>query len=255
MADSPFSVTPSGVRIASDFRDNLIVDRYDPVFADMRASKLKHLKSANSEDAITWNVFRTLRQIAPPLWLPELWSLAFPSSAPPKDLRAAVTLWDSIPPPLGLLDEGDEGESEIDIIIQTPTWVWFIEAKYGSDISTGTTTRPDRDQILRNLDVGSYFAAPRAFHFSLLIASPSRSPKGAEAIKAYSGDLAALRKRLAGHRPDGLPNLGGIGQLTWSDLESVLSRVAANATRPDEKGFADRAIAWLTPKLTAYRAV
>jgi len=59
-------VSPSGVLIADDFRDNLIIDRHDPVFADMRASKIKHLRSANSEDAVTWNVFRSLRQIAPP---------------------------------------------------------------------------------------------------------------------------------------------------------------------------------------------
>jgi hypothetical protein len=32
-------LTPSGVLIAADFRANLIIDRYDPVFADMRASK------------------------------------------------------------------------------------------------------------------------------------------------------------------------------------------------------------------------
>jgi len=62
-------LSPSGVFIAADFRANLIIDRYDPVFADMRASKLKHLCGANSEDAVTWNVFRSLRQIAPrPGW-------------------------------------------------------------------------------------------------------------------------------------------------------------------------------------------
>lgn len=255
MTSSLHHVSPSGVRIARDFRDNLIVDRYDPVFADMRASKLKHLRSANSEDAITWNVFRTLRQASPSLWLPKLWTEAFPAAPAPTDLRATVTLWDSIPPPLGLLDEGDEGDSEIDIIIQTPTWVWFIEAKYRSDISTGTTTRPDRDQILRNIDVGSYFAAPRAFHFSLLIADARRSPKGAEVVEAYRRDLAALRARLARHRPDALPNLANIGQLTWAQLELVLKQLATTATRADEKGFAERAVAWLTPKLTAYRTV
>src|SRR5258706_12814622 len=74
-------LSPSGVQIAADFRDNLIIDRYDPVFADMRASKVKHLRSANSEDAVTWNVFRLLRQIAPQLWLPVLWQQAFPAIA------------------------------------------------------------------------------------------------------------------------------------------------------------------------------
>jgi hypothetical protein len=46
-------LSPSGVWVEDDFRTNLIIDRYDPVFADMRASKLKHLRSANSEDAVT----------------------------------------------------------------------------------------------------------------------------------------------------------------------------------------------------------
>jgi len=57
-------LSPSGVLIANDFRANLIID-HDPVFADVRASKLKHLRGANSEDAVTWNVFRSLRQISP----------------------------------------------------------------------------------------------------------------------------------------------------------------------------------------------
>jgi hypothetical protein len=74
-------------------------------------------------------------------------------------------LWESIPPPLGLLADGDEGPSEIDVVIEAPSWVWFIEAKYRSDISTGTTTRPDRDQILRNIDVGTYYAGVQRFFF------------------------------------------------------------------------------------------
>src|SRR5258708_27955270 len=128
-------LSPSGVFIAADFRANLIIDRYDPVFADMRANKLEHLRSANSEDAVTWNVFRSLRQIAPEAWLPGLWRRAFPSNPCPSDLKAVVRLWESILPPLGLLAGGDEGASEIDVVIEAPTWVWFIEPKYKSDIS------------------------------------------------------------------------------------------------------------------------
>jgi hypothetical protein len=131
-------LSPSGVLIADDFRENIIIDRHDPVFADMRASKLKHLRSANSEDAVTWNVFRSLRQIAPQIWLPVLWQRAFPAIACPSDLKAVVKLWQSIPPPIGLLDGGDEGHSEIDVVIEASTRVWFIEAKYRSDISIGT---------------------------------------------------------------------------------------------------------------------
>jgi hypothetical protein len=243
MEDKKGHLSPSGVLIADDFRDNLIIDRYDPIFADMRASKIKHLKSANSEDAVTWNVFRSLRQIAPQVWLPELWERAFPQAACPSDLKAVVKLWQSIPPPLGLLEGGDEGHSEIDVIIEASTWVLFIEAKYRSDISLGTTTRPQRDQILRNLDVGSYHAGVRDFFFSLLIVDKNASPKGTEKMSKYS-DISVLRDRLP-HRPDGLQNLKASGVLTWAMLKDVLERAASAAGRDDERTYAERAFGWL----------
>jgi hypothetical protein len=236
--------SPSGVRIARDFRDNLIIDRYDPVFADMRASKIKHLRSANSEDAVTWNAFRSLRQIAPNAWLPNLWRRAFAEISCPSDLNALVELWRGVPPPLGLLDSGDEGISEIDVIVETPTWVWFIEAKYRSDISLGTTTRPDRDQILRNIDVGTHYAGVRDFYFSLLISTDRRSPEGVKKISQYS-DLSVPRARLGAHRPDGLQNLKAVGLLTWSMLAEVLREAANAAPREDERTYAERAVGWL----------
>ncbi len=241
------ALSHSGVLIAADFRENLIIDRYDPVFADMRASKLKHLRSVNSEDAVTWNVFRSLRQIAPDVWLPSLWHCAFPRIPCPLDLKVTVRLWESIAPPLGLLAGGDEGISEIDVVIDAPTWVWFIEAKYRSDISTGTTTRPERDQVLRNLDVGSYHAGVRQFFFSLLILSEAKSPLGAQRVHEYA-DLSFPRAKLEAHRPDSLQNLIAVGQLTWTTLADVLTDASRTAPREDERAYAARAVAWLKEK-------
>jgi hypothetical protein len=237
-------LSPSGVSIANDFRSNLIIDRYDPVFADMRASKLKHLKSANSEDAVTWNVFRSLRQIRPEAWLPDLWRRAFPAGPLIDDWKAVVRLWETVPPPLGLLSGGDEGDSEIDVVIEAPTWMWFIEAKYRSDISLGTTTRPDRDQVIGNLDVGSYHAGVRQFFFSLLILSENHSPKGVQKVREYM-QPSVLQTKL-GHRPDGLKNIKAIRTLTWTDLVDVLVKASKMMElREDERAYAERAVIWL----------
>ena len=240
-------LSPSGVWVATDFRSNLIIDRYDPVFADMRASKLKHLRSVNSEDAVTWNVFRSLRQVGPACWLPALWERSFRTVPLSSDLQATVALWRSVPPPLGLLAGGDEGDSEIDVVIETASWVWFIEAKYRSDISTGTTTRPERDQVLRNLDVGTHYAGVRRFYFSLLIASEKTSPVGVQRVQDYA-DLAKPRELLKGHRPDGLVNLTALGELRWTDLGEVLLSASSNAPREDERGYAVRAHKWLSER-------
>lgn len=247
MKDIPHTSSPSGVRIAEDFRDNLIIDRYDPVFASMRAGKLEHLRSENSEDAVTWNVFRSLRQLEPQAWLPTLLRVGLPGVTASLTDPIAVHLWKTISPPPSLVVLGQEGDSEIDVIIEHPGWVWFIEAKYQSDISTRTTTRPMRDQVLRNIDVGSYYAGVRDFFFSLLIRSNSRSPLGVEAVSRYS-NLNTARSLLADHRPDGLSNLKAVTLLTWADLGKVLHEGRESARRQDECGYAERALLWMREK-------
>lgn len=46
-------VSKSGVFIFHSYKENIIVDKYHPIFTRMRESKLNALYSENSEDAIT----------------------------------------------------------------------------------------------------------------------------------------------------------------------------------------------------------
>jgi hypothetical protein len=165
----------------------------------------------------------------------------------PVDLNAVVNLWKSVTPPLSLRAESQEGPSEIDVAIETASWVWFIEAKYKSDISTRTKTRTDRDQIIRNIDVGSHYAGVRQFFFSLLISSEARSPKGAKRIREYR-DLSVPKAKCAAHRPDGLSNVQAVSQLTWNDLHEVLKEAFDKAEREDEREYARRAGDWLVAR-------
>lgn len=247
MTDSHDTVSPSGVRLAGDFRDNLIIDRFDPLFCTIRASKRAHMRSENSEDAVTWNVFRTLRQIDPAAWLNDLFRAAFPSRRPESHQGLAVYVWRSVAPPPALVVDLDENPSEIDVVLETPQWVWFIEAKYRSDIAIRTTNRPARDQILRNIDVGSFYAGVRRFYFSLLIAAESRSPVGVDILSRYE-DIAVPRQLLQDHRPDGLENLQGVSRLAWANLGEVLGVAQNSAKRDDERGYATRALQWLQKK-------
>lgn len=247
MNNDAYTSSPSGVRIAADFRDNLIIDRYDPAFADMRAGKIEHMRSENSEDAVTWNVFRSLRQIEPIVWLPELIRIGLPLADPREIAESVVNLWCTIVPPPSLRSTGAEGPSEIDVVIENPYWVWFIEAKYKSDISLRTTTRDDRDQILRNIDVGSYYAGVRDFYFSLLVRDRATSPIGSEAIERYS-NLENTRATLSRHRPDRLANLKAVTLLSWTDLGEVLQQAHLVARRTDESGYAERALKWMAGK-------
>lgn len=240
-----FIVTKSGVKVFDDFRDNLIIDRYHPVFYEMRDEKKEQLKSENSEDAISWNVWQSLRQIDPAIWLPRLFGEAFGEHLSDPIDNLNIDLWLRFPPPPTLVHE--EGESEIDIVLATEGFVWFIEAKYKSDISLSVSHDGDRDQILRNIDVGSWYAGPRDYYFTLLVLDDTRSPMGAEKLNIYNKKKNILLR--LPHRTDGLRNLAGVGMLHWAGLVELLRDCAWAAKNEDEKLIADRARECLEAKI------
>lgn len=240
--------TKSGVFVFDDFRDNLIIDRYDPVFAAMRGSKLEHLRSQNSEDALTWNVFRSLRQIDPGHWFPRLFWLSFRAECDIPLDNVCLRLWPSISPPPALrLFQKDEGDSEIDVLLETEYLVWLIEAKYRSDVRERTTNNPGRDQVLRMIDVGSWYAGTRDFYFSLLVLDEKHTATGVSLINRYTTSQEEMWSQLP-HRRDRLSNLRGIGLLKWADLAAILSDCFRSAPREDEKRCARRALEWLQAK-------
>jgi hypothetical protein len=111
---------------------------------------------------------------------------------------------------------------------------------------------PGRDQVLRNLDVGSHYAGVRQFFFSLLIASEKTSPVGVQRVREY-GSLEKPREMLRAHRPDGLPNLMAVGELRWTHLAEILLIASTDAPREDERGYASRAHVWLSARGLAGR--
>jgi hypothetical protein len=209
----------SGVKIYDNFRENLIISRYDNQFVNMRGKKIEHLRSSNSEDALTWNYFKSLREINPEAWLPRLFEYSFNNGyIYPLD-NISINLWKNVSAPPSITEiQKDEGDSEIDIIIESNQFVWFLEAKYTSDISLNTTNNENRDQIIRNIDVGSYYAGVKDFYFSLIYFDENKSKVGIGKIAEYKNLKSDELKKILPHRHDSLENIKGIGCLKWVDL-------------------------------------
>jgi hypothetical protein len=252
MTDDPKGTrSAGGVFLFDDFRDNLIIDRYDVGFLSMRGAKTDSMRSENSEDALTWNVFRSLAQVDPTFWMPRLFKRAFDRDDDVRPHSVGVKLWQRVQPPPALrLFQKDEGESEIDVLIETEQMVWFVEAKFRSDVSERTTNNPERDQVIRNLDVGSWYAGVRDFYFSLLLLDTASGTKGMALIERYAVSREEVVKRLP-HRPDRLANLRGTGLMRWSHLAAVLAECADGAPRADERAYARHAVEWLKGKRIA----
>ena len=115
-----------------------------------------------------------------------------------------VLLWEELNPPSTL--PTPEGQTEVDIIIKSNDFVWFIEAKYKSDISMRTTHDSKRNQVIRNIDVGLVYAKEKDFYFSLLILDEKHSPKGLSTTNSYRNSIHRVKEDLP-HRNAELSNL------------------------------------------------
>jgi hypothetical protein len=210
------------------------------------------LESTDSEDLLTWNVFWPLTKVVPP----ERWTLPLLKSALGREVSADLVkglelkLWhgrrgkEYYPPRdhddwlrQRLLKSGIdylekranasarlEGPTEVDIVLESDQALVFIEAKYLSDISADTSYDTTRDQIARNIDVGTYQAKNRDFYFILLTPDYfERSRLFWYKMQDYRSDAAnlarALPHRVGGSAPVDFERMRrNIGWLLWRDV-------------------------------------
>ena len=198
----------TGVKVFVDFKDNLIVDPDDPVIASQarnwRYSRgivkgLSYLGSENSEDAMTWNVFKTLEKLNPEKWFSEI----FPYITLEEDeqfLDPMLRFWDKYFPPM--LRPLPEGETHVDLTIETSKKLIFIEAKYKADISKNTKHDSNRDQIIRNIDVGSWAAKKRAKEFYFVLLTLQSNTYSIDKLQHYKSNPSNIIEEIGSYRRD-----------------------------------------------------
>jgi len=203
-----FICSDTGEKVFVDFKDNLIVDPGDPIIASQartwRYSRgvvkgLSCLGCENSEDAMTWNVFKTLEKSNPESWFQEI----FPQIILDKDeqfIDSMLRFWDKyFPPPLRSIPEG---EMHVDLTIETSNKLIFIEAKYKADISKNTTHDPNRDQIIRNIDVGSWAAKKRAKEFHFILLTLKTNTYSIDKLHYYKSNPSNIIDKIGSYRKD-----------------------------------------------------
>ena len=203
-----FIYSDTGVKVFVDFKDNLIIDPDDPIIANQarnwRYSKgivkeLSYLGSENSEDAMTWNVFKTLEKSNPESWFSQI----FPQIILDKDeqfIDPMLRFWDKFFPPL--LRSIPEGETHVDLTIETSNKLIFIEEKYKADISKKTKHDPNRDQIIRNIDVGSWAAKKRAKEFYFILLTLKSNTYSIDKLDYYKSNPSNIIEEIGSYRRD-----------------------------------------------------
>lgn len=160
------------------------------------------LNSSDSEDFLTWSVFRPLMDVRPlSKWMVPFFQKGLKrwEVFEKRDLDEAVLkFWhgrkskEYYPPrehdewlksklersailkyrERAKVGKRLEGPTEVDLVIETPESLTFVEAKYLSDIDCQTSYDRCRDQIIRNIDVGSHQAEMRRKKFFFILLTP-----------------------------------------------------------------------------------
>jgi hypothetical protein len=235
-------------------------------YGGMQHKKLNAL-SSNSEDALTWSCFDLLAQCSPDIRrdaLRDVWELALGTRAAPEgvlggDIRIGKRF-------------GDSEATEVDVSIEGPGALVFVEAKLYSPMSQADAAkRKPHNQIERKLRVGLREAARGGalFYFILLDLAPletlralnpgasleeaTRSPAagfGQKWLTAYwfarykygvRGSLAPLRKLLFDAEvkdPTAEDMASRMGWLTWADVFKSVLRATVEQCQVTRRGAA-----------------
>jgi len=197
--------------------------------------KLRHCKSSNSEDALTWSCFDVLRQ------------------QPHEKIVQALNeiMEDAFDGKTDFLFENEQDieihigknyfantiteDTELDVSIETADKLIFIEAKLYSKISLPDDTTP-YDQIIRKLRVGLDVAKHenKEFYFIFLDIAPmdkilqygNEKAVSAEHFKQYKYHRDTLANKLIDHTYENLEKVSeNMGWLTWASLFKTVLRV------------------------------
>lgn len=180
------------------------------------ATKIYHTKS---EDILTANVFGHLKYIKTINWIELLindYSEIYPSN------NFKLSFWKNIPPPKDI--KAPEGNTEVDVIIESSNTVIFIECKYHAEASEGTTGSnkigEPRNQIIRNIDVGlNYsFGADKKFFFTYITTTKNIPIE----ISHYKNVNTIVRDIKGYHKndPGYLKNISS-NQIKWVTWEQI----------------------------------
>jgi len=196
--------------------------------------KLRHCRSSNSEDALTWSCFDVLRQ------------------QPHKNIVQALNeiMEDAFEGKTDFLFENEQDieihigknyfasaireDTELDVSIETADKLIFIEAKLYSKISLPDDTTP-YDQIIRKLRVGLDVAKRenKKFYFIFLDIAPmnkilqygKEKAVSAAHFKQYKEYSNALAGKLINNTYENLEKVSeNMGWLTWASLFKTVLR-------------------------------
>ena len=185
----------------TDLKHPAFQDKLAEIYPKGKVKGLPKICSINSEDARTWHYFSPLladdQEKAAKL-TPLLHHVIPESNLDSDEVASAnIWFWQKIDPPPSR--PAREGKSEPDVIIALgQRALVLVEAKYNSGVSEKTTYDKARDQVIRFIDVGSWYGKTGGYDASyVIVLQYGDFPTNAkEIVSRYRGKPEAIQRAL-----------------------------------------------------------
>jgi hypothetical protein len=211
-----------------------------------QADRLRH--------ALTWNVFKTLEQIAPSIWMRPLVARAtgLPDGYASAPHITAVTCWSNLQPaPNALLRRHCRHSVPVSAIVDTDDTVITFVTPSPTELLDGVLSDTAEGGLLDVAEATATLAGTRSAYVSVVLPIEVEEQVWASRVRRRAERVARVLSS-SSRSPE---NIRGIGATTWAALHELLSEVAQSRfISQSEQRFAMATAAWMSERLTIDRS-
>lgn len=228
----------------------LLVSPYHPDTLRDPSSGPATAPSDRLRHALTWNVFKTLEQIAPGIWMRPLVARAIglPDGYRSAPHITAVTCWSNLPPaPNAMLRRGRRHSVPVSVIIDTDDTVMTLLTPSPGEMLENVLSETAEGGLLDVAEATAYLAGTRSAYVSVILPIEIEEQVWAPRVRRRAERVARVLSS-SGRSPE---NLLGMGVTTWSALHDLLSDIARSRfISRTEQRCATTAVDWMSERLS-----
>jgi len=226
-----------------------LVSRYHPDSLRLPVSASVTTPSERLRHAFAWNVFKTLEQVAPSLWMRLLVarSVGLPERYDSAPHVAKVACWPNLKPaPASILRRGRVQSVPVDVVIDTDDTVVTVLTPAPSELLDRILSETAVDGLVSVAEATAWLAGCRSAYVCVVLPIESDNQEWIDRV----GGRAKRVERLLLAEGRGLTNLRGIGAVTWSALQDVLAEVERSPLVADsERRWVHLTAEWMRERL------
>ncbi len=225
--------------------DTFVVHPYHPDLLRRPEPPMATMLRDIPRQALAWNLFRTLEQVAPPVWLRLLVAslIGFPEGGIGAPQTVRVSCWAALPhPPAASLRRGRRGTVDVDVLIETEVCVVALATPSLEELASPLLMDTPAGSLLDLAEATGWHAGRRRAYVGVVI--PPEADPGRWRSRVLR--RASLVSRLVRANAGGDTNLAGVGVTSWpAQLEMLRTLAETEALPVGERRIAADTAAWM----------